>query len=56
MYIKLVTLISVKVSKEEDEVSRESLTSLHTLFKTIRKILKKYGPEIAIPTRKRISF
>lgn len=52
MYIELVTRISVVELKDEDGILRESLDSLYSLFQTTRDILKKYGPDVAIPRKK----
>ena len=49
MYVELVTRITVVELKPDEGLLRESLNSLYSLFDTTRQILRKYGPEIAIP-------
>lgn len=52
MYIELVTRISVVELKDDEGILRESLDSLYSLFQTTREILKRYGPDVAIPRKK----
>ncbi len=52
MYVELITRISVAELKPDEGLLREALSSLHTLFDTTRKILRKYGPSIAQPKGK----
>jgi len=54
MYVELITRISVAELRPEEGLLREALSSLHTLFDTTRKILRKYGPSIAQPKGKNI--
>lgn len=49
MYVELVTRISIAELKPNEGSLREALSSLHTLFDTTRKILRKYGPGVAQP-------
>ncbi|WP_432694332.1 hypothetical protein ACRBU7_11040 [Priestia aryabhattai] len=56
MYVELVTRISVSELKPQEGLLREALSSLHSLFEITRGILKKYGPQIALPTKGNISF
>ena len=42
MYIELVTRISVAELKPGEGLLREALSSLYSLFKTTREILRKY--------------
>jgi hypothetical protein len=52
MYIELVTRISVAELKPGEGLLREALSSLYSLFKTTREILRKYGPSVAKPKGK----
>jgi hypothetical protein len=52
MFVELVTRISVVELKNDEGILRESLDSLYSLFQTTRDILKKYGPDVAIPRKK----
>ncbi|MBA7713949.1 hypothetical protein ES703_122960 [subsurface metagenome] len=57
MSIELVTRISMVELKPDEGLLREALSSLYTLFRTTREILRKYGPAVAKPKRKgNISF
>ena len=47
MYVELVTRISVAELKPGEGLLREALTSLYSLFLTMREILRRYGPGIA---------
>jgi hypothetical protein len=47
LYVELITRISVAELKPCEGSLREALSSLHSLFKTIRRILRKYGPSVA---------
>jgi hypothetical protein len=49
MYVELVTRIAVAELQPEEGLLREALSSLHSLFGTTRQILRKYGPDIALP-------
>jgi hypothetical protein len=49
LYVELITRISVAELEPGEGLLREALSSLHTLFDTIRGILRKYGPSIARP-------
>lgn len=49
MYVELVTRISIAELQPSEGSLREALSSLHTLFETTRKILRKYGPGVAQP-------
>jgi len=49
MYVELVTRISIAELQPSEGSLREALSSLHTLFETTRKILRKYGPCVAQP-------
>jgi len=49
MYVELVTRISVAKLNPNEGLLREALSSLHTLFDTTRKILRRYGPGVARP-------
>lgn len=57
MYVELITRVAVVEMEPDECVLREALTSFYSLFDTTRKILRKYGPGVAVPRRKReISF
>ena len=47
IYVELVTRIAVVELGAEQGVLREALGSLHTLFGTIRTILRRHGPSVA---------
>jgi hypothetical protein len=51
MYVELVTRISVEPLGPEEGLLREVLGSLYSLFGSTRDILRRYGPEVAIPKR-----
>jgi transcriptional regulator with XRE-family HTH domain len=47
IYVELVTRIATVELGEEQGTLREALASLHSLFGTIRAILRRYGPAVA---------
>jgi hypothetical protein len=47
IYIELVTRIAVVELGAEQGLLREALGSLHSLFGTIRSILRRHGPSVA---------
>jgi hypothetical protein len=47
IYVELVTRISVVELGAEQGLLREALGSLHSLFGTIRAILRRHGPSVA---------
>jgi hypothetical protein len=49
MYVELITRISVEKICFGDGLLREALSSLYTLFDTIREIMRKYGSSLAKP-------
>jgi hypothetical protein len=51
MYVELVTRVAVQPLGPKEGLLREALTSLHSLFGETRRILKQYGPSVAIPSR-----
>ncbi len=52
LYIELVTRISVAKLETGQGILREALDSLHSLFATTRRVLRKHGPSIAVPKGK----
>lgn len=52
MYVELITRVSVVELKKDEGLLREALYSLHSIFRTTRDILRKYGPSIAKPKGK----
>ena len=48
LYVELVTRISVAPLGKDEGSDREALSSLYELFQSTRKVLKSYGPDIAI--------
>jgi len=57
MYVELVTRISVATLEDDEGLLREALSSLYALFGETRRILRAYGPEVAMPVKKRsVSF
>lgn len=49
LYIELVTRISIVELKKGEGILQEALSSLYSLFKTTRQVLRKYGPSVAKP-------
>jgi transcriptional regulator with XRE-family HTH domain len=49
LYVELVTRIAVAELAPGKGILREALTSLYSLFATVRGILRKYGAEVARP-------
>ncbi len=49
LYVEIITRISVEELKPDEGLLREALSSLYAIFGETRKILRKYGPTIAIP-------
>jgi len=52
LYVELVTRISVVELKDKEGILREALNSLYSIFQITREILRKYGPEVAVPREK----
>lgn len=48
LYIELVTRISVVKLETGQGILREALDSLYSLFATTRRVLRKYGPSVAV--------
>jgi hypothetical protein len=46
LYVELVTRVTIQPLGTERGILREVLTSLHSLFKTTREILKEAGPGV----------
>lgn len=51
LFVELVTRISVAPPRADEELMRESLDSLYSLSASARKILRKYGPDVAEPQK-----
>ncbi|RCV65836.1 hypothetical protein C5S53_01755 [Methanophagales archaeon] len=51
LYVELVTRISVVELKRGEGIVREALNSLYSLFGMTREILRKYGPDVAKPSK-----
>lgn len=49
LYVELVTRISAVELKDKEGIFREALNSLYSIFSITRDILRKYGPDVAIP-------
>ena len=49
LYVELVTRISVVELKDKEGILREALNSIYSIFQIAREILRKYGPDVAIP-------
>lgn len=49
LYVELITRISVVELKDKEGILREALNSLYSIFSITREILRKYGPDVAIP-------
>jgi len=56
LYVELVTRISVFPLGKDEGSDREALSSLYELFQSTRKVLKSYGPDIAVSDKKSNSF
>lgn len=56
LYIELITRISVFSLEQNEGSDREALSSLYELFQSTRKVLKSYGPGIAIGDEKSGTF
>ena len=57
MYVELVTRIAVRPLGKDKGLLREALSSLYAVFGETRRILRHYGPDIAIPEKKKfLSF
>ena len=54
MYVELVTRIAVQPLGPDEGLVREALSSLYALFGETRRILRQYGPDIAIPEKKKL--
>ena len=54
MYVELVTRVAVQPLGPDEGLLREALLSLYALFDETRRILRQYGPEVAIPERKKL--
>ena len=46
LYVELVTRIATQPLAGDEGLDREALTSLHSLFDSTRKILRKAGPDV----------
>ncbi|GCC10896.1 hypothetical protein IPdc08_00935 [archaeon] len=53
LYVELVTRISVVEFKDKEGILREALNSLYSIFSITREILRRYGPDVAIPRGER---
>jgi len=49
LHVELATRIAVQSLPSDRGLVREALNSLYTLFGETRRILKEYGPEVAVP-------
>jgi hypothetical protein len=54
MYVELVTRIAVQPLGPDEGMLREALASLYALFGETRRILREYGPDVAIPQKKKL--
>jgi hypothetical protein len=52
LYVELITRIAVQELKPGEGLLREALSSLYQLFGETRRILKDYGPNVALPKGK----
>lgn len=48
MYVELVTRVSIVQLKPDEGLLREALASLYSLFESTRRILRSYGPNVAM--------
>jgi len=51
LYVELVTRIAVVPLAGNEGLLREALTSLYALFAITRDVLRRHGPQVAMPTR-----
>jgi len=51
LYVELVTRIAVVPLAGNEGLLREALSSLYALFGITRDVLRRHGPQVAIPTR-----
>jgi len=51
LYVELVTRIAVVPLAGNEGLLREALSSLYALFAITREVLRRYGPQVAMPTR-----
>ncbi len=51
IYVELITRVAVVELSSNQGMLREALASLHSLFASIRGILRQYGPALAYPPR-----
>ncbi|MFM9370089.1 hypothetical protein [Streptomyces sp. Da 82-17] len=49
LYVELVTRVSVVPLPPGEGSAREALSSMYSLFGTVRELLKRYGPDVAPP-------
>jgi len=54
IYVELVTRISIEPLGRDEGLLREALSSLHALFGETRRILRSYGPGVAVPEKKKL--
>lgn len=54
IYVELVTRIAVAPLGANQGLLREALDSLYALFGETRRVMREYGPDIAIPDKKRM--
>jgi hypothetical protein len=52
LYVELVTRVAVERLSDDDGLIREAYASLYSLFGETRAILKRSGPDIAVPAGK----
>jgi hypothetical protein len=52
LYIELVTRIAVEHLADDEGLMREAYSSLYALFAETRAILKRAGPDVAVPAGK----
>jgi len=51
LYVELVTRIAVVPLAANEGLLREALSSLYALFAITRDVLRRHGPQVALPTR-----
>jgi len=49
LYVELVTRVATQQLGPNQGLLREALTSIYSLFPETRRILKQYGPKVALP-------
>lgn len=52
LYVEIVTRVAVEQLGDDEGLVRDAYSSLYSLFPETRAILKRYGPDVAVPAGK----